>query len=95
VTARLSAAEVDEGLKSLEGWVCRDDAIVKTYRFGDYHQTIAFVNATAWISHRQDHHPDLAVGYNQCAVTYTTHSAGGLTARDFACAAKIDALFAL
>jgi 4a-hydroxytetrahydrobiopterin dehydratase len=91
----LAAAEISKRLKALDGWACADNAIVKTYRFPDYHQTMAFVNATAWISHREDHHPDLAVGFNQCAVTYTTHSAGGLTAHDFACAAKIDALFAL
>jgi 4a-hydroxytetrahydrobiopterin dehydratase len=53
------------------------------------------VNATAWISHRQDHHPDLKVGYNTVEVRYTTHSAGGLTEFDFICAAKIETLFSL
>ena len=56
---------------------------------------MAFVNATAWISHRSDHHPDIALGYNQCKVVYTTHSVNGLSINDFICAAKIDALFAL
>jgi 4a-hydroxytetrahydrobiopterin dehydratase len=54
---------------------------------------MAFVNALAWISHREDHHPDLAVGYNQCRVTYWTHAVGGLSENDFICAAKCDALF--
>jgi 4a-hydroxytetrahydrobiopterin dehydratase len=53
------------------------------------------VNATAWISHREDHHPDLAVGYNRCEVRYSTHAIGGLSENDFICAAKIDELFRL
>lgn len=94
---RLDDAAIDQRLRALDGW--RRDAddtqrIVKTYRFADHYQTLAFVNAVAWISHRQDHHPDLTVGYNQCTVAYTTHSAGGLSDKDFLCAAKVDALFA-
>jgi 4a-hydroxytetrahydrobiopterin dehydratase len=85
---------IAERMKELEGWSRDDGAIVKTYRFANYHETMAFVNATAWISHRADHHPDLTVGYNQCTVAYTTHSAGGLSRKDFDCAAKVDALFA-
>jgi 4a-hydroxytetrahydrobiopterin dehydratase len=91
----MTDSEITAALQKLEGWAREDDFITKTYRFGNYHETMAFVNAAAWISHREDHHPDLAVGYNQCTVAYTTHSAGGLTAKDFACAGKIDALFAL
>lgn len=94
---RLDDAAIDQRLRALDGWQ-RDagdkDRIVKTYRFADHYQTLAFVNALAWISHRQDHHPDLTVGYNQCTVAYTTHSAGGLSDKDFLCAAKVDALFA-
>ena len=52
----------------------------------------AFVNATAWVSHHEDHHPDLEVGYNRCRVRYSTHSVGGLSENDFICAAKVDAL---
>lgn len=74
------------------GWQHQDGRIVKTYRFENYHQTIAFVNAVAWIAHRADHHPELVVGYNACRVEYTTHSAGGLTDKDLICAARVDAL---
>lgn len=69
--------------------------ITKNYHFKNYHETMAFVNATAWVSHREDHHPDLAVSYNACKVSYTTHAIGGLSENDFICAAKIDALFEL
>jgi 4a-hydroxytetrahydrobiopterin dehydratase len=56
---------------------------------------MAFVNATAWISHREDHHPDITVGYNQCRVEYWTHAIKGLSENDFICAAKLDRLFDL
>lgn len=91
----LSEAEADARIASLAGWIREGGSIVKTYRFNNYYETLAFVNATAWISHREDHHPDLAVGYRQCRVSYTTHAIGGLSNNDFICAAKIDALFGL
>jgi 4a-hydroxytetrahydrobiopterin dehydratase len=98
-TQRLSETAIATELAKLEGWLRegsgKKSTINKTFHFANYHDTMAFVNATAWISHREDHHPDIALGYNQCTVSYTTHSAGGLSINDFACAAKIDALFAL
>jgi len=93
--APLTQAQVGPLLKGLDGWALEGNAIAKTYRFADYHETMAFVNATAWISHREGHHPDLAVGYNQCRVSYWTHAVGGLSENDFICAAKVDALFDL
>jgi 4a-hydroxytetrahydrobiopterin dehydratase len=75
------------------GWKKKAGVISKTYTFENYYQTIAFVNALAWISHRENHHPDLEVGYNRCVVRYTTHSVGGLSAKDFLCAEKADSLF--
>lgn len=68
------------------------DAIHRSFRFRDHYATIAFVNAVAWISHREDHHPELEVGYNRCRVRYSTHSVGGLSENDFICAARVDAL---
>jgi 4a-hydroxytetrahydrobiopterin dehydratase len=50
------------------------------------------VNAVAFIAHREDHHPDLEVGYNACRIRFSTHSVGGLSDNDFICAAKIDAM---
>ena len=93
--APLTDAQVGPLLKGLSGWARDGKAISKTFQFANYHETMAFVNATAWISHREDHHPDLAVGWGQCTVTYSTHAIGGLSENDFICAAKIDALFDL
>ena len=92
---RLNDSQVSDRLKKLSGWEKKGDAIRKVYSFKNYYETMAFVNATAWISHREDHHPDLEVGYNKCKVRYSTHSVGGLSEKDFACAAKIEELLKL
>jgi 4a-hydroxytetrahydrobiopterin dehydratase len=91
--APLTPEQVRPMLKGLEGWALEGGMIAKTYKFANYHQTMAFVNAAAWVSHREDHHPDMAVGYNECRVSYVTHAIGGLSENDFICAAKLDALF--
>ncbi|UJP04628.1 MAG: 4a-hydroxytetrahydrobiopterin dehydratase [Nitrosomonas sp.] len=92
----LSGAEVAALLQQLDGWQLQDDKrVAKTYHFKNHYQTMAFVNAVAWLSHREDHHPDMLVGYNQCAVIYMTHAIGGLSENDFICAAKIDKLFSI
>jgi len=82
-------------LKQLDGWKIENGLLQKEFKFKNYYETMAFVNASAWISNREDHHPDLAVGYNACTVSYVTHAIGGLSDNDFICAAKIDALFTL
>jgi 4a-hydroxytetrahydrobiopterin dehydratase len=88
----LSAGQVDARLKQLPGWQREGNEIVRTFSFKNYYETMAFVNATAWISHQQDHHPDLEVSYNKCKVRYSTHSAGGVTDADLDCAAQVDRL---
>jgi 4a-hydroxytetrahydrobiopterin dehydratase len=93
--APLTAGEAASLIKALKGWALIDGKLSKSYAFRNYHETMAFVNATAWVSHREDHHPDLLVGYNQCRVDYITHAIGGLSENDFICAAKIDALLDL
>jgi len=77
-----------------EDWSVSDDSteIRRSFRFKNFYHTIAFVNALAWIANREDHHPDLEVGYNRCLVRFSTHSIGGLSQNDFICAAKIDQL---
>lgn len=67
-------------------------AIEATFEFKDYYRTTAFVNASAWISHIEDHHPDISFSYNKCTIQYWTHAINGLSENDFICAAKVDAL---
>jgi 4a-hydroxytetrahydrobiopterin dehydratase len=88
----LTSARIREGLKQIPGWKFTAGEIVKIYEFKNYFQTMAFVNATAWISHQENHHPDLEVGYNKCKVRFSTHDVGGISENDLICAAKVEAL---
>ncbi len=90
----LTPATVAQLLGSLPDWTIEGIEIIKWFRFPDFHQTMAFVNALAWIAHREDHHPDMSVHYNRVQVRFSTHDAGGLTLNDFICAAKTEALLA-
>lgn len=89
----LSDSEIAHYLTLLPDWAFDAGQIVKLYRFNNYYETIAFVNALAWIAHREDHHPDLSVHYNRCRVAFSTHSVQGISLNDFICAAKITALY--
>jgi 4a-hydroxytetrahydrobiopterin dehydratase len=91
----LTRKQADSLLNDLhDDWVVDEPGkeISRTFKFGNYYQTMAFVNATAWIAHAEDHHPDIEVGYNRCHIRFSTHSIGGLSENDFICSAKIDAL---
>lgn len=80
-------------LRELPRWSHVDGALQAEFRFADWWETIAFVNALAWMVHRQDHHPELRVTYDRCTVRFDTHSAGGVTMNDFVCAARTDAIY--
>ncbi len=88
----MDAAAVQAQLAQAPGWAWVDGAIQKQFSFADYHRTMAFVNAVAWVAHAQDHHPDLQVSYSRCTVRFNTHSVGGISINDFICAARLDAL---
>lgn len=92
--AKLDAQSVAVLLAQVPGWALTADgnAISRTFSFDNYGQTMAFVNAVAWVAHTEDHHPDMGVHWGKCVVTYNTHAVGGLTDNDFICAAKVNAL---
>lgn len=94
----LGEAAIAELLAAVPGWQREGERIVRQFRFDNYYQTLAFVNALAWIVHAEDHHPELHVTYDCCVVKFDTHSVnggkGGLSENDFICAAKIDMLLA-
>lgn len=75
-----------------QGWRLVDGALEKTFGFANFFETMGFVNAVAHIAHREDHHPDLQVSYSRCTVRFHTHDVQGISASDFFCAAKVDAL---
>lgn len=96
VRGALTAPQIVAKLAHLQGWRLSGDgtnlAIEKTYTFKTYLQTISFVNAVAFVAEQSDHHPDLKVGYTTCNVRWRTHDVKSISASDFECAAKVDAL---
>ncbi|MBI3205199.1 MAG: 4a-hydroxytetrahydrobiopterin dehydratase [Myxococcales bacterium] len=90
----LDSEQITALSKQLPDWRAAPDGVSleRTFRFASYHQVMAFVNAVAWVAHREDHHPDLAVHYDHVVVRYSTHAIGGLSENDFICAAKVSAL---
>jgi 4a-hydroxytetrahydrobiopterin dehydratase len=96
-TQALAAAEIDQRLTALPDWTLENGKIVRQFAFGDYYETLAFINAIAYVIHAEDHHPELTVTYNRCTVRFDTHSVndgkGGLSINDFICAAKVNAIF--
>lgn len=92
----LSDADIKEHLAAVDGWALQDGKVTKTFSFNNYYETLAFVNAIAWVIHAEDHHPELRITYNRCVVKFDTHSVnggkGGISENDFICAAKVDAV---
>jgi 4a-hydroxytetrahydrobiopterin dehydratase len=91
-TPALTRARIDALLAEVPGWKYDGKVIAKSWSFKNYYETLAFVNAVAWLVNREDHHPDMSVGYDRCRVEFSTHSIGGISENDFICAAKIEAL---
>lgn len=87
----LGEGEIAAELATTPGWSRNGTAIEKTYRFTDFTSAMLFVNGVAALAERANHHPDIAIRYSAVTLSLWTHSAGGLTARDFALARRIDA----
>ena len=89
--AKLTEPEIAARLKAAPGWVREGDAIRRAFTFGKFADGIRFVDRVAAAADAQDHHPDIDIRYTRITMTLSTHSAGGLTGKDFELAAKIDA----
>ena len=93
--APLTREQSTQLMKQLHAdWQLSDDtqSIKRAFKFKNFYHTMSFVNAVAHVANKEDHHPDLEVGYNYCNIRYNTHAIGGLSENDFICAAKVDAL---
>jgi 4a-hydroxytetrahydrobiopterin dehydratase len=90
--AKLTDDDVEKGLATLAGWERNGDEIVKEFRFEGFGDAIAFVVRLAFRADKANHHPDLDVRYNRVRVALSTHSEGGITAKDLALAAEADAV---
>lgn len=93
----MSDADIPAYLAAVAGWKLVDGKITQTFAFKNYYETLAFINAIAYVIHAEDHHPEMIVTYNRCVVKFDTHSVndgkGGISENDFICAAKVDAIF--
>jgi 4a-hydroxytetrahydrobiopterin dehydratase len=87
---KLSSKDAEQRLERLAGWTLDHDAIRRQYTFADFPGAVAFVNRLVPGAERADHHPDILINYKRVTLTYSTHSEGGLTDKDFDGAAMAD-----
>jgi 4a-hydroxytetrahydrobiopterin dehydratase len=92
MAARLSEEQIARELAGLDGWTRDGDAIRKQYTLGGFPDAVAFVARLAFDAEAADHHPDITINYKRVTLSFSTHSAGGLTQKDFDGARKVDAL---
>jgi 4a-hydroxytetrahydrobiopterin dehydratase len=92
VADKLTDTQIKKQLGKAQGWARQGDEISKTYSLTSFPAALAFVSTVGHLAEAADHHPDIFVQYKKVTLTLSTHSAGGLTEKDFALAAQIDAL---
>lgn len=91
----MSAEAAAERLAKLGGeWRIEGDSLLRRFSFRNFARAMQMANLAGWLGEREGHHPDIAFGWGWCEIRFTSHEAGGLTANDFRCAAKLDALVA-
>lgn len=90
VAELLGDEEIEQRLDELGDWEREGDEIQKVFEFEDFGAAISFVNAVAELADRYDHHPDIDIRWNRVKLAMSTHSEGGLTARDFDVAGEIE-----
>ena len=86
----LTPDEVSTRLKDLRGWTLDGEHITKLVTFKDFSEAVAFLSRLAPVADEQNHHPDVAIHWNELTLTLWTHASGGLTERDFRLAKAID-----
>lgn len=90
--AKLDKVEAEMLATELNDWLIVEEKLEKTFRFKNFHETMAFVNAVAWISHKEDHHPEMEVTFSRCRIVWSSHTVKGISRNDIVCAAKVDKL---
>ncbi|PLS67862.1 MAG: 4a-hydroxytetrahydrobiopterin dehydratase [Cyanobacteria bacterium M5B4] len=87
---RLTEAQINQELTTLNGWQIVEGKLHKVYQFPDFVAAFAFMTKVALLAEKLDHHPEWYNVYNRVTIDLTTHDAGGISARDFALARQID-----
>ena len=88
----LTSDQVDTALADIPSWQLAGGQLVKTVTREDFADALRYVNAVGYLAERASHHPDIAISWNKVTLTLVSHSAGGLTEKDFALARQLDAL---
>jgi 4a-hydroxytetrahydrobiopterin dehydratase len=88
----LSSAEIDQQLAKTPSWKIVNGEITRTFELADFRAALALVNKAGELAESAGHHPDIDIRYNKVRFALVTHSAGGLTKKDFDLAAQIDSL---
>jgi 4a-hydroxytetrahydrobiopterin dehydratase len=83
VMATLTPEEAQSRIRELDGWTLDGKAIRKQFVFRGFPEAVAFVSRLVPYAEAADHHPDVLINYKRVTLTYSTHSEGGLTAKDF------------
>ena len=88
----ITEQEYSDYLDQVDGWSIENQSLTRKWIFKNHYQAISFVNAIAWISHSENHHPCITVGFKDVNVKYSTHDVNGISENDFICAAKVNRL---
>ncbi|MGI9240013.1 MAG: 4a-hydroxytetrahydrobiopterin dehydratase [Verrucomicrobiales bacterium] len=88
----IPADALEQRLKKIPEWEIKKDCLIRSFEFDEFMEGIDFVNGVAEIADEAHHHPDISIGYNVVKLSLTTHETGGITARDFELAARVDTL---
>ena len=89
--SKLNQDQINSNLSNFSGWSFENDSIFKQFQFKDFIEAVSFVSAVGLESEKMDHHPDILMfAWNKVKITISTHSAGGVTEKDFALAQKIE-----
>lgn len=91
---KLNTEQINEFLKSLDGWLYTNNSIEKDFKTSSYAETLGYVTAIAMLCQQFDHHPDyINMKYSEFSISFSTHSAGGVTIKDIEIAGEINKLF--
>jgi 4a-hydroxytetrahydrobiopterin dehydratase len=87
---KLSERQIAENLEGLTGWAREGDAIKKQFTFAGFPDAVSFLVRIAFDAEAADHHPDVVINYRRVTLSFSTHSEGGLTEKDFKGAAAVE-----
>ena len=90
--AKLSEAEIVAKMPAAKAWERHGDMLIRSWQFPSFRRALEFVNQVAALAEKADHHPDILLSYRDVRLEVSTHSEGGLTDRDFAFAAEVNAI---